>query len=60
MKRETVVYEGMPVGIVVPEGGLLKFIAVKFHVIDLDGRLYDSMNALQRAIRKHLSMPVAA
>jgi hypothetical protein len=60
MKRETVVYEGLPVGIVIPEGGLLKFIAVKFHVIDLDGGLYESMSALHKAIRKHVAFPVAA
>jgi hypothetical protein len=60
MKRQEVVYEGVPVGIVVPQDGLLKFVAVKFHVIDLDTKLFKSMGELKNAIKAHLEMPVAA
>lgn len=60
MKRETVIYDGMPVGIVVPKEGLLRFVAVKFHVIDLDNKLFDSVKDVQNAIKAHLALPVAA
>lgn len=60
MKRETVFYDGEPVGIVVPHEGLLKFIAVKFHVIDMDTRTFRTIAELKKAIKSHLEMPVAA
>jgi hypothetical protein len=60
MKRQEVVYDGVPVGIVVPQDGVLRFVAVKFHVIDLDKKLFQSLGDLNRAIKAHLEMPVAA
>ena len=36
MQRQVVEYAGVPVGILVPDSDRLKFIAVKFHVHDLD------------------------
>jgi len=60
MKRQEVVYDGVPVGIVVPQDGLLKFVAVKFHVIDLDTKVFTSLGELNNAIKAHLEMPVAA
>lgn len=56
MKKEMVEFGGQPVGIVVPENGRLKFVAVKFHVHDLDGRIYDSMEELRRALSRHVDV----
>lgn len=36
MKKQVIEYAGVPVGIVIPDEDRLKFIAVKFHVHDLD------------------------
>lgn len=55
MKKQMVEFAGQPVGIVVPENGRLKFVAVKFHVHGLDGRLFDTMEELRHAIRTHVS-----
>lgn len=60
MNRQEVVYDGVPVGIVVPQDGLLRFVAVKFHVIDLDKKLFNSLAELRQAIKAHLEMPMAA
>jgi hypothetical protein len=55
MQRTVVEFGGIPVGIAVAEGDLLRFIAVKFHVIDLDEQRFTSMSELRRAISQHLS-----
>lgn len=60
MKKEVVEYAGIPVGIVVPESGMLRFVAVKFHVIDLDKKLFQSVKDVQIAIREHLSAALLA
>jgi hypothetical protein len=48
-------YAGVPVGIVVPDGDLLKFIAVKFHVHELDGQRFASPSEVLRAIHHLMS-----
>ncbi|MFK0386772.1 MULTISPECIES: hypothetical protein [Rhizobium/Agrobacterium group] len=55
MTRQVIEYAGIAVGIVVPDNGLLKFIAVKFHVHDLDGRYFASPAEVLRAIHKLVS-----
>jgi hypothetical protein len=50
MSKQVIEYAGEPVGIAVPENGKLKFIAVKFHVMDLDNHLYPSLSDMQKAI----------
>lgn len=60
MKRQEVVYDGVPVGIVIPQDGVLRFVAVKFHVIDLDKKLFKSLGELNNAIKTHLELPIAA
>ncbi|NTG89143.1 hypothetical protein G6L15_23565 [Agrobacterium rhizogenes] len=52
MAKQVIEYAGVPVGIVVPDRNLLKFIAVKFHVHDLDGQHFASASDVQRAIHK--------
>ncbi|WP_040678379.1 hypothetical protein [Rhizobium mesoamericanum] len=54
MERQAVVFNGQHVGIAVPLDERLKFIAVKFHVIELDNELFDSVGDIKRAIRAHL------
>lgn len=54
MEKQVIEYAGVPVGISVPEGNRVKFIAVKFPVIDLDGGIYGNVAELQRAIRTHM------
>lgn len=51
MTKQVIEYAGQPVGIAVPEDGKLKFIAVKFHVMELDNRVFPSISAVQHAIR---------
>ena len=55
MKKQMVEFAGQPVGIVVPENGRLKFVAVKFHVHGLDGKIFDTMEELRLAIRTYVS-----
>ena len=52
MEKVVVEYAGEPVGIAVPENGRLKFIAVKYHVMDLDSHVFGSLNELKRSIRE--------
>jgi hypothetical protein len=63
MQKQVIEYAGIPVGIVVPENDKLKFIAVKFHVHDLDDHRFDSADDVKLAIRNLLRdrpMAVAA
>lgn len=52
MAKQVIEYAGVPVGIVVPDRDLLKFIAVKFHVHELDGQHFASSSEVLRAIHK--------
>lgn len=54
MEKQTIEFEGVPVGIVVPDEDRLKFIAVKFHVIGLDGQHFHSPEEVQTAIGRLL------
>jgi len=51
MQKQVIEYGGEPVGIVIPDQDRLKFIAVKFHVIDLDEQRFGSADEVQLAIR---------
>ena len=51
MQKQVIEYGGEPVGIVVPDEDRLKFIAVKFHVIDLDEHRFTSADEVRLAIR---------
>ncbi|KQV12222.1 hypothetical protein ASC97_13750 [Rhizobium sp. Root1203] len=55
MQRQAIVFNGQEVGIVVPEENRLRFIAVRFHVIDLDNRVFDTLTDIRRAISEHLA-----
>jgi Rps23 Pro-64 3,4-dihydroxylase Tpa1-like proline 4-hydroxylase len=51
MQRQVIEFAGEPVGIVVPDNNRLKFIAVKYHVHDLDEQRFDSADDVRLAIR---------
>lgn len=51
MHKQVIEFGGEPVGIVIPDDDRLKFIAVKYHVIDLDEQRFDSPDAVRLAIR---------
>jgi hypothetical protein len=63
MQKQVIKFAGEPVGIVIPDEDRLKFIAVKFHVIDLDEQRFDSADDVRAAISKLVasrnSAPVA-
>jgi hypothetical protein len=54
MQKQVIEYGGEPVGIVVPDQDRLKFIAVKFHVIELDEQRFASADEVRLAIRNHV------
>nr|WP_316651647.1 hypothetical protein [uncultured Gellertiella sp.] len=54
MQRQVIEYAGVPVGILVPDSDRMKFIAVKYHVHDLDERHFDSASDVRAAIRELL------
>jgi hypothetical protein len=51
MQKQVIEFGGEPVGIVIPDADRLKFIAVKFHVIDLDEQRFDTPDQVRLAIR---------
>lgn len=55
MSRQIIEFGGLPVGIAVLQNNRLRFIAVKYHVIELDNQHFDNVGALKAAIRDHLS-----
>lgn len=55
MHKSVVEFGGVPVGIVIPLDGAFQFMAVKFHVMGLDGHRFRSLSDVKNAIRAHLS-----
>lgn len=55
MQKQAVIFNGQEVGIAVPAESRLRFIAVRFNVIDLDNRLFDTVAEIRRAISEHLA-----
>lgn len=55
MQRQVIEHGGLPVGIAIPDEGKLRFIAVKFPVIDLDNKRFRSVTEIKAAIREHLN-----
>jgi hypothetical protein len=52
MHKQVIEYAGEPVGIAVPENGKLKFIAVKYHVMDLDEQVFPTTEEVRTAIHR--------
>lgn len=59
MQRQVIEHDGLPVGIAIPQNEKLRFIAVKFHVIELDNRQFSSVRELKAAIRDHVAGPLS-
>lgn len=55
MQKHVVDYAGIPVGILIPFEDSMKFVAVKFHVMGLDGQRFRSLVDVRQAIRAHLA-----
>lgn len=55
MHKQVVEYAGVPVGILVPRDNSLTFLAVKFHVMGLDGQRFTSLADARTAIRSHVA-----
>lgn len=54
MPKQVVEYAGVPVGILVPRDNSLTFLAVKFHVMGLDGRRFSSLVDARNAIHAYV------
>jgi hypothetical protein len=50
MKKQVIEHAGVAVGIIVPDRGGVRFIAVKFHVYRLNDRHFNSASEVHRAI----------
>lgn len=60
MHKQVIEFGGEPVGIVIPDQDRLKFIAVKYHVIDLDEHRFDTPDEVRLAIRDLLRSRTSA
>ncbi|WP_075292385.1 hypothetical protein [Pararhizobium arenae] len=52
MNKQVIEFAGEAVGVVVPEADYLKFVAVKYHVWDLDSRRFGSADEARAAVRQ--------
>jgi hypothetical protein len=52
MNKQVIEFGGEAVGVVVPEAGRLKFVAVKYHVWDLDSRHFRTADEARAAVRQ--------
>ncbi|PST27279.1 hypothetical protein C7U60_03115 [Mesorhizobium plurifarium] len=55
MSKQVIEYDGEAVGVVVPDEDRLKFLAVKYHVWDLDAQRFRSVDEARAAIGRLLS-----
>jgi hypothetical protein len=53
--KQVVEYQGIPVGILVPRDGCLAFMAVKYDVMELDGRRFSSPGDAREAVRARMT-----
>ena len=56
--KQVVEYQGVPVGVLLPRDGCLTFMAVKFDVMELDGRRFSSAVEARDAIKAHVTQRV--
>ena len=52
MSKQVIEFGGEAVGVFVPDAGRLKFVAVKYHVWDLDSRYFRSADEARAAVRQ--------
>lgn len=56
--KQVVEFQGVPVGVLIPRDGYLAFMAVKFDVMELDGKSFSSADEAREAIRTHVTKRV--
>ena len=59
MEKQVIEVGGEAVGVVVPDQGGFKFVAVKYHVWALDSQRFNSADEARAAIRKLMAKPRA-
>ncbi|MNL55431.1 hypothetical protein D3C87_1788470 [compost metagenome] len=59
MSKQVIEYGGEAVGVVVPDEGRFKFLAVKYHVWDLDAQRFRSADEARAAIRRLMARQAA-
>mgnify|MGYP001607716793 CR=1 FL=1 len=52
MSKQVIEFGGEAVGVLVPDAGRYKFVAVKYHVWDLDDRQFRSADEAKAAVRQ--------
>ena len=52
MNKQVIEFGGEAVGVVVPDADRLKFVAVKYHVWDLDSRYFRTADEARVAVRQ--------
>ncbi|ASY55383.1 hypothetical protein [Sinorhizobium sp. CCBAU 05631] len=50
MKKQTIKFAGEAVGALIPDNGQLRFVAVKYSVWSLDGRIFATSEEALRAV----------
>jgi hypothetical protein len=60
MQKQVIEIGGEAVGVVVPDEDHLKFVAVKYHVWDLDSQRFTSADEVRAAIRRLMSDPTSS
>lgn len=55
MKNQAVIHGMEAVGVLMPDGGRFRFVAVKFSVWALDGSLHDTPAAARIAVQAHFA-----
>lgn len=55
MNKQVIEFGGEAVGVVVPDADRLKFVAVKYHVWDLDSRYFRTADEARVAVRQLIS-----
>ncbi|WP_455272909.1 hypothetical protein [Rhizobium herbae] len=56
--KQVVEYQGIPVGVLIQRDGSLAFMAVKYDVIELDGRSFSSATEAREAVKAHVTQRV--
>ena len=59
MTKHVVEYQGVAVGVLLPRDGCLAFMAVKYDVMELDGKSFSSPTEARDAVRAHLTQRVS-
>lgn len=60
MSKQVIEFGGEAVGVLVPDAGRYKFVAVKYHVWDLDDRQFRSADEAKAAVRQLVTRRSAA